>query len=106
MAGMATLFGLGSHGSIATCGQALFSGKAKYAGWNLPPLFTEPAPNLHTPAEIGIDSLQADWAPYLSCCCSPSKVSRPTLRAACIMMDYSLHPWMSSTTTINSFRLD
>ena len=29
----------------------------------MPPLFTEPGWNLHTPAEIGIDEFQADRAP-------------------------------------------
>jgi cytochrome c peroxidase len=29
----------------------------------VPPLFTEPGHNLHAPAEIGIDSFQADRSP-------------------------------------------
>jgi cytochrome c peroxidase len=29
----------------------------------VPPLFTEPGWNMHTPAEIGIDSFQADRSP-------------------------------------------
>lgn len=44
-------------------GQALFDGKARCATCHVPPLFTEPGWNLHTPAEIGIDSFQADRSP-------------------------------------------
>jgi hypothetical protein len=47
----------------ATRGQALFNGKAQCATCHVPPLFTEPGWNLHTPAEIGIDAFQADRAP-------------------------------------------
>lgn len=49
--------------TAAARGQALFTGKAKCAGCHVPPLFTEPGWDLHTPAEIGIDSFQADRAP-------------------------------------------
>jgi hypothetical protein len=44
-------------------GQTLFNGKAECATCHIPPLFTEPGWNLHTPAEIGIDSFQADRSP-------------------------------------------
>ena len=44
-------------------GDALFSGKAKCNDCHVEPLWTEPGWNLHTPAEIGIDSFQADRAP-------------------------------------------
>jgi hypothetical protein len=44
-------------------GKATFNGKAKCAGCHVPPLFTEPGHNLHTPAEIGIDAFQADRSP-------------------------------------------
>jgi len=47
----------------AARGQALFEGKADCASCHVPPLFTEPGWNLHTPAEIGIDSFQADRSP-------------------------------------------
>ena len=47
----------------AARGQALFEGKANCASCHVPPLFTEPGWNLHTPAEIGIDSFQADRSP-------------------------------------------
>ncbi|HJQ65110.1 MAG TPA: hypothetical protein VJ816_01975 [Gemmatimonadales bacterium] len=42
---------------------ALFSGKAKCATCHVPPLYTEPGQNLHAPAEIGVDSFQADRSP-------------------------------------------
>lgn len=57
----------------AARGQALFEGKAQCATCHVPPLFTEPGWNLHTPAEIGIDSFQADRAPDLRYRTSPLK---------------------------------
>jgi hypothetical protein len=47
----------------AARGKMLFSGKADCARCHVPPLFTEPGFNLHTPAAIGIDSFQADRSP-------------------------------------------
>src|SRR4030095_10122331 len=44
-------------------GHALFSGKAGCNNCHVERLWTEPGWNLHTPAEIGIDSFQADRAP-------------------------------------------
>ena len=44
-------------------GKMLFDGAAKCATCHVPPLFTEPGNNLHTPAEIGVDSFQADRSP-------------------------------------------
>src|SRR5687767_13610543 len=44
-------------------GQALFTGKARCATCHVPPLFTEPGWNMHTPAEIGIDDFQANRSP-------------------------------------------
>ncbi len=44
-------------------GNALFNGAAKCATCHVPPLYTEPGENLHTPSEIGIDSFQADRSP-------------------------------------------
>jgi hypothetical protein len=44
-------------------GDVLFSGKAGCNNCHVEPLWTEPGWNLHTPAEIGIDSFQADRAP-------------------------------------------
>jgi hypothetical protein len=44
-------------------GKALFAGKADCARCHVPPLYTEPGFNLHTPAEIGIDDFQANRSP-------------------------------------------
>ncbi|HEX6998330.1 MAG TPA: hypothetical protein VF322_09300 [Gammaproteobacteria bacterium] len=46
-------------------GKALFAadGKARCAQCHVPPLFTEPGWNLHTPEEIGIDAFQAERSP-------------------------------------------
>lgn len=51
--------------AAAARGQALFAtnGKAQCATCHVAPLFTEPGWNLHTPAEMGIDSFQADRSP-------------------------------------------
>ncbi len=55
------------HGSYdraaARRGRVIFSGKAECASCHVPPIYTEPGWNLHTPAEINIDSFQADRAP-------------------------------------------
>jgi hypothetical protein len=44
-------------------GKALFEGKARCATCHVPPLYTEPGHNLHTPSEIGVDAFQADRSP-------------------------------------------
>ena len=44
-------------------GKILFEGKARCASCHVPPLFTEPGWNMHTPGEIGIDDFQANRAP-------------------------------------------
>jgi hypothetical protein len=44
-------------------GKTLFEGAARCATCHVPPLFTEPGDNLHAPAEIGVDSFQADRSP-------------------------------------------
>jgi hypothetical protein len=49
--------------AAAARGERLFRGKAECATCHVPPLFTEPGWNLHTPAEIGIDRFQADRSP-------------------------------------------
>ena len=49
--------------TAADRGKALFSGKANCATCHVPPLFTEPGWNAHTPAEIGIDDFQANRSP-------------------------------------------
>ena len=44
-------------------GRAVFEGKGKCATCHVPPLFTEPGDNLHAPAEVCVDSFQADRSP-------------------------------------------
>ena len=51
------------NAASAERGQALFEGKADCARCHVPPLYTEPGWNMHTPEEIGIDSFQADRSP-------------------------------------------
>jgi hypothetical protein len=55
----------------AARGKALFVGKAQCSGCHVPPLYTEPGYAIHTPAEIGIDSFQADRSPTLGYRTSP-----------------------------------
>jgi len=59
--------------AAAARGQVLFNGTAQCATCHVPTLFTEPGWNLHTPAEIGIDSFQANRAPDLRYRTSPLK---------------------------------
>lgn len=59
--------------AAAARGQALFNGDALCSTCHVPPLFTEPGWNLHTPAEIGIDSFQADRSPDHSYRTAPLK---------------------------------
>lgn len=49
----------------AARGEALFAadGKAHCATCHVPPIFTEPGWNLHTPEEVGIDEFQANRSP-------------------------------------------
>jgi hypothetical protein len=49
--------------AAAARGDELFSGKAKCNNCHVEPLWSEPGWNLHTPAEICIDSFQANRAP-------------------------------------------
>ena len=59
--------------AAAARGDALFEGKANCASCHVPPLYTEPGWNLHTPEEIGIDSFQADRSPDLRYRTTPLK---------------------------------
>jgi hypothetical protein len=59
--------------AAAARGDALFEGKAMCATCHVPPLYTEPGWNLHTPEEIGIDSFQADRSPDLRYRTTPLK---------------------------------
>ncbi len=47
----------------AARGEVLFSGSAQCSTCHVEPLYTEPGRGLHTPAEMGIDSFQADRSP-------------------------------------------
>jgi len=49
--------------AAAARGKDLFNKKARCASCHVPPLFTEPGHNLHTPDEMGVDSFQADRSP-------------------------------------------
>src|SRR5207244_4480098 len=49
--------------AAAARGQAVFNGMSQCSTCHVPPLFTEPGWNMHTPEEIGIDSFQADRSP-------------------------------------------
>ncbi len=49
--------------SAAMRGKVLFNGKAQCANCHVPPIYTEPGWNLHSPEEMGIDSFQADRSP-------------------------------------------
>jgi hypothetical protein len=49
--------------AAAAAGETLFNGKANCSTCHVPPLFTEPGWNMHTPEEIGIDAFQADRSP-------------------------------------------
>jgi hypothetical protein len=49
--------------AAAARGKTLFEGTAGCATCHVPPLYTEPGWNLHTPEEIGIDNFQASRSP-------------------------------------------
>jgi hypothetical protein len=49
--------------AAATRGKTVFESKAQCATCHVPPLFTEPGWNMHTPAEVGIDDFQAKRSP-------------------------------------------
>ena len=49
--------------AVAKRGEALFTSTARCSTCHVPPIFTEPGYNLHTPEEIGIDDFQADRGP-------------------------------------------
>jgi hypothetical protein len=54
-------------------GKLSFKGKVDCARCHVPPLFTEPGWNMHTPDEIGIDDFQANRAPDRRYRTSPHK---------------------------------
>ena len=49
--------------AVAARGKKLFNAQAQCSTCHVPPIFTEPGQNLHSPAEIGIDSFAADRSP-------------------------------------------
>jgi hypothetical protein len=51
------------NAQMARRGEALFNGTAQCARCHVPPLFTEPGWNMHTPQEIGIDDFQSQRSP-------------------------------------------
>jgi hypothetical protein len=51
------------NSAAAKRGKELFAGKADCARCHVPPLYTEPGWNMHTPEEIGIDAFQAQRSP-------------------------------------------
>lgn len=54
----------GSFNKVAAVrGEEVFNGKGKCSNCHVPPLFTEPGNNLHSPSEVGVDSFQADRSP-------------------------------------------
>jgi hypothetical protein len=57
--------------AAAARGDELFSGKAKCNNCHVEPLWTDPGWNLHTPAEVCVDSFQANRAPDLRYRTSP-----------------------------------
>ena len=54
----------GSFDAVAAArGATLFNGQAKCSTCHVPPIYTEPGWNMHTPQEIGIDDFQAKRSP-------------------------------------------
>jgi cytochrome c peroxidase len=51
------------NAAAAERGRTVFNGTARCSSCHVPPLFTEPGWNMHTPAEIGIDDFQAMRSP-------------------------------------------
>jgi hypothetical protein len=49
--------------AAAARGKEVFNGRGQCSTCHVPPLYTEPGQNLHSPAEMGIDSFQADRSP-------------------------------------------
>jgi hypothetical protein len=51
------------NADAARRGNDLFAGRARCAQCHVPPLYTEPGWNMHTPEELGIDDFQAKRSP-------------------------------------------
>lgn len=54
-------------------GKQVFDGAGKCSRCHVPPLFSEPGWNMHTPSEIGVDDFQANRAPDRAYRTSPLK---------------------------------
>ena len=54
-------------------GQVLFNSKAQCSRCHVPPLFTEPGFNMHTPDELGLDDFQSRRSPTLQYRTAPLK---------------------------------
>jgi hypothetical protein len=61
------------NAEAAERGKQVFNEAGKCAGCHVPPLFTEPGWNMHTPSEIGVDDFQANRAPDKAYRTSPLK---------------------------------
>jgi mono/diheme cytochrome c family protein len=59
--------------TAAILGAAIFNGKAQCARCHVPPLFTEPGYNMHSPQELGVDDFQANRSPTAMYRTSPLK---------------------------------
>jgi cytochrome c peroxidase len=51
------------HPQAAMRGKNIFNGVANCSSCHVPPLYTEPGWNMHTPSEVCVDSFQADRSP-------------------------------------------
>jgi hypothetical protein len=59
--------------AAARRGEATFTGRGGCARCHVPPLYTEPGWNMHTPAEIGLDDFQASRSPDVGYRTAPLK---------------------------------
>jgi hypothetical protein len=59
----ASEYSMGVDKDAAARGKVLFEGRATCARCHVPPLYTEPGYNMHSPDEIGIDDFQASRSP-------------------------------------------
>ena len=62
-----------AHLSAVRRGKEVFEGRARCARCHVPPLFTEPGYNMHTPEEMGIDDFQSSRSPTKMYRTSPLK---------------------------------
>jgi hypothetical protein len=62
-----------AESSVALRGKEVFEDRAQCAKCHVPPLFTEPVYNMHTPEEIGIDDFQSSRSPTKMYRTSPLK---------------------------------